>query len=253
MSESVGGARAPRAITSSEVEQSVLENSRRRCALCYFLSGDLKEKLGQIAHIDRDRSNSSEPNLAFLCLEHHSKYDSKTSQHKNYTPTELKMAKNKLHQAVAEDLHLANEVNMAGRQAGADADRSVLKGLLDAEPLNRAIKYVRLHDFGDAFNWECLWPLEEPVKETGPQHEFLDGDLERLRQSFLDASGNFAHFLAQNTWYLGRDHWASVPSEWLETQPARFDTVTDTANRLADTLCDAWDNLIRAARRTLER
>jgi hypothetical protein len=42
----------------------------------------LSEKLGQIAHLDKDPSNAAEDNLAFMCLTHHALYDSKTSQHK---------------------------------------------------------------------------------------------------------------------------------------------------------------------------
>jgi hypothetical protein len=69
------------------------------------LSGDLAEKLGQISHLDQDPSNCEEDNLAFMCLNHHSLFDSKTSQHKNYTLHELKAARSKLYGAVAENKH----------------------------------------------------------------------------------------------------------------------------------------------------
>ncbi|MDP2254998.1 MAG: hypothetical protein Q8K05_02895 [Polaromonas sp.] len=68
----------------------MLVRSRRRCALCYGLKGDFTEKIGQIAHIDQNRSNDSLANLSWLCFEHHSLYDSSTSQHKNYQATEIK-------------------------------------------------------------------------------------------------------------------------------------------------------------------
>jgi hypothetical protein len=58
--------------TPPDVEVSVLEQSRRRCALCFYLDGDLNEKHGQLAHLDGDRTNYAEENLAFLCIEHHS-------------------------------------------------------------------------------------------------------------------------------------------------------------------------------------
>lgn len=77
----------------SDIEARVLEKSRRRCCLCWSLERDFKEKDGQIAHLDQDSSNFSESNLAFLCLPHHSRYDSTTSQHKNYTTEEVKRAK----------------------------------------------------------------------------------------------------------------------------------------------------------------
>ena len=74
--------------------------SARRCCLCLYLKRDFSEKEGQIAHLDHDKTNGSEENLAFLCLAHHSLYDSKTSQHKNYTFAETKAAREKLVQRV---------------------------------------------------------------------------------------------------------------------------------------------------------
>jgi hypothetical protein len=71
--------------TPPEIERIVLTNSRRGCAVCFHLDRDTRQKKGQIAHLDHRRANSVEDNLAWLCLDHHSEYDSVTSQHKNYT------------------------------------------------------------------------------------------------------------------------------------------------------------------------
>jgi hypothetical protein len=98
----------PRKPTPPEVELSVLEQSRRRCALCFHLNGDLREKHGQIAHLDQDRANYAEDNLAFLCMEHHSVYDSKTSQHKNYTIHEVKKARTILCEAIMQGRHVVS-------------------------------------------------------------------------------------------------------------------------------------------------
>ena len=71
-------------------ETQVLTLSKRRCALCYGLSGDLNEKRGQIAHLDKNPGNNDLDNLVFLCLDHHDKYDGRTSQSKNYKEGEIK-------------------------------------------------------------------------------------------------------------------------------------------------------------------
>jgi len=89
----------------TEIETAVLARSARRCTLCFILSRDLSEKRGQIAHLDQDPSNSAEDNLAFMCLDHHSLYDSTTSQHKNYTIAEVKAAREKLHKAISQKEH----------------------------------------------------------------------------------------------------------------------------------------------------
>lgn len=72
------------------VETEILRSSLRRCAFCFALHGDTREKAGQIAHIDRDPSNVSLENGAFLCLRHHDKYDSWSRQTKGYTIGELR-------------------------------------------------------------------------------------------------------------------------------------------------------------------
>lgn len=77
-----------------DIELRVLNRSRRRCALCFHqLNGYLTENYWQIAHIGKDPANYKEDNLAWLCLDHHSVFDSRTSQHKNYTQAEVKNAR----------------------------------------------------------------------------------------------------------------------------------------------------------------
>jgi hypothetical protein len=91
----------PRKRLSADTETEVLVRSRRRCALCYALKGDFTEKIGQIVHIDQNRSNDSLENLAWLCFEHHSLYDSSTSQHKNYQAAEIKQHRDRLYAAIS--------------------------------------------------------------------------------------------------------------------------------------------------------
>jgi hypothetical protein len=78
------------------------------------LSGDLDEKIGQIAHLDKDPSNYAEDNLAFMCLEHHTLFDSTTSQHKNYTLREVKTARRKLYEAITQRKHVREQLAQRG-------------------------------------------------------------------------------------------------------------------------------------------
>ncbi len=90
------------------VETQVLLKSRRRCCLCVHLHHDFEIKNGQLAHVDHDPSNSSEDNLVFLCLDHHTEYDSKTSQHKNFTKHEVVAARNSLYAQTMQGQGLAS-------------------------------------------------------------------------------------------------------------------------------------------------
>jgi hypothetical protein len=85
---------------SPATEAGVLVGSRRRCCICFGLGRDVGVKRGQIAHLDRDSSNDSVGNLAFLCLRHHDEYDSTTSQSKNFTPAEVRSYRDELHRSV---------------------------------------------------------------------------------------------------------------------------------------------------------
>jgi len=92
--------KSPRKSIPARIEKAVLAKSRRRCTLCFGLQNDRKEKLGQIAHLDGNRSNNAESNLAWMCLVHHSLFDSKTKQHKNYTISEVKEYRRRLYKAL---------------------------------------------------------------------------------------------------------------------------------------------------------
>ncbi len=89
--------KAKRRPPTKEVEVAVLSKCRRRCALCYtYEDNDRADLQGQLAHISEDRSDSSEENLAYLCLRHHDWYDTKRSQSKGIPEGELRIAKKRL-------------------------------------------------------------------------------------------------------------------------------------------------------------
>ena len=84
----------------SETEKKVLLLSRRRCVICFGLNRDASIKRGQIAHLDQDRSNNKIENLAFLCLDHHDEYDSRTSQSKGFRKIEVQYYRAELAEAL---------------------------------------------------------------------------------------------------------------------------------------------------------
>ena len=80
----------------ADVVTAVIVNSRRRCCICFGLDRDTALKAGQIAHLDGKRDNNRIENLAFLCLDHHDDYDSRTSQRKGLTIHEVKKYRDEL-------------------------------------------------------------------------------------------------------------------------------------------------------------
>ena len=90
-----------------ETQAEVLSLCARRCCICFGIDNDYNEKSGQIAHLDKKRDNNKLDNLAFLCFDHHNKYDSTMSQSKNYQLLEVKKYRSDLHETVANNKSLA--------------------------------------------------------------------------------------------------------------------------------------------------
>jgi hypothetical protein len=243
--------KSPRKSTPIEVETSVLAKSARRCALCFHFEGDLREKHGQIAHLDGDPSNSSEDNLAFMCLTHHSLFDSKTSQHKNYTRPEAKTARTKLYDLVAEGKHLTPATAQPYLQA--EADKKILRDFLEVVPSNGAIAFLRVNNFaGSSFDWKELKDITNfCYKRNGPDHEFLDTTLEAARQRFRARCNDLLAILALNTFRTQEEGYSTVPPEWEYEDPQRFNSVVKQIHAEADSVCRAYDKVVRLARRKL--
>jgi antirestriction protein len=84
----------------STIETEVLTQSARKCCICFGLYHRFDVVKGQIAHLDKDNTNNKLDNLAFLCLNCHDEYDSKTSQSKGLTQQEVKRYRELLYQEI---------------------------------------------------------------------------------------------------------------------------------------------------------
>jgi hypothetical protein len=232
-----------------EVQTAVYTNSARRCALCFSVDGDLTEKRGQIAHLDRNRNNPAEDNLAFMCLDHHSLFDSKTSQHKNYSISEVKAARTKLYEFVANRNH---SPATAQPYLQAEADRKILRDIMEKVPSNGSIGFLRINNFaGFSFERKQLHDIRFFLNErNGPEHEFLDSELEIARKKFDKECEALMHVIALNTFYKHEGLY-SVPEEWEWENPSRFRDTVDKIHTAAKAVCNAYDELVRFARKKL--
>lgn len=233
----------------SQTELLVLDRSRRRCALCYKMKGDLTEKRGQIAHLDQNPANYAEGNLAWLCLEHHSEYDSRTSQHKNYTIAEVKNARDDLHAAIHSSQHLAAP---AVRTEGRNADRNTLKDII--QRLSPMIARLRQWSFnGVSFPLEWFDPIAEFLAERlGPEFEFVDTELETAREALIDRLSRLDRLISTVAKRVPGQSWYRIPIEWLDTKPAHYNKMAARFDATTKRICANYDTLIRAARQKLE-
>lgn len=103
----------------SDITQAdVVIKSKRRCALCFGVDQNLSEKSGQIAHINGNNSDDRFENLVWLCLEHHDKFDSTTSQTKNYTPREVRTYRDNLYQHFTASKHSEEDIQLVRSYLG---------------------------------------------------------------------------------------------------------------------------------------
>ena len=152
--------------------------------MCFDLSGDLREKKGQIAHLDQNASNSSEDNLVFLCLEHHDQFDSSTSQSKGLTKEEVKIYRKHLYLAIETGLN-SNSTNDELREKDLIIhDREIFNRANQILPESHLITFLDILQTDDLYtqkgaepvrnfclyfteigNYYLLPQLESPIKE----------------------------------------------------------------------------------------
>jgi hypothetical protein len=170
-----GTTKPPRKPVPAKNETAVLTKSARRCPLCYHLNGDLTEKVGQIAHLDGDRTNGAEDNLAWMCMTHHSVYDSTTSQHKNYTLAEVKTLRTRLYEAIERGERgaaLMTSVPTRREKHNAREDDRYLFST-DAE-LGSAIKMMAWASaWGKWFSAQLLANQDRPIDKEGVDRQVM--------------------------------------------------------------------------------
>ena len=147
---------------SAPVVTKVLIASRRRCALCYGLDGDTTEKEGQIAHVDRNASNPTEANAAWLCTRHHARYDARSRQTKGHTPDELIAYRNMLHE------HMASPAAWPDARAGRTHGAGVSLEVFDRRiPVYRAtLKFLHEVIKGTKLDLEPLFSFARDTDEA---------------------------------------------------------------------------------------
>jgi hypothetical protein len=178
-------------------ETDVLIKSGRRCALCFGLEGDGRIKLGQIAHLDRNRENNQEDNLAFLCLIHHDQYDTKTSQSKGITQPEVKRYREKLYQAIEKELlpKMSEQTLETTSAEVIEHDKNIFKDsdkILSEEKLN-ALLYSLRNDH--SYNWSSAVDVINYIRYFEKiQNNFLCENINGLKEEFITLLDNLYSF-----------------------------------------------------------
>ena len=186
-----------------ELQARLKYNCRNRCAICAIMNNDYTEKQGQIAHIDHDHANSLDyDNLVWLCLEHHDKYDSTTSQSKNYRPKEVLMYKRQLETYYAESQNneliscLTEETCRNDRNLPLRSQNNVLISCLTdiVQILNKEDGYM--------LPFEVIKQIESFVNESSYPEKYGLSDWRRQLQSIRSSLQNILNIFAPSNYHL---------------------------------------------------
>jgi formate-dependent nitrite reductase cytochrome c552 subunit len=71
--------------------------------MCFGLNRDLTVKRGQLAHLDHDRTNPNEENVAFLCQDCHAQYDTTSNRVVGFKASEVRRYRDELHAYLGAD------------------------------------------------------------------------------------------------------------------------------------------------------
>lgn len=199
---------------SGSTEADVLAASRRRCCVCAAVRSDFDEKRGQIAHLDHNPANNDPDNLAFLCLEHHDQYDSRTSQSKGLTIEEVKRYRAELLAALAvgtaSKLPAAPDIRVIARPALTSVKPGIAETILAIDVENQSLSSVFIKNIGIELSDGNVLFI---------QRNYLTGELNTRRE--LRAGDKLGFYVAPNQLFGDR------------REPSHFSSVlvTDNINR----------------------
>ncbi|TQS00061.1 nucleotide-binding protein [Paenibacillus ottowii] len=129
-------------------------------------------------------------------------------------------------------------------------DISLIESIKETLPINGSINFIRTHSFEGSYRRDLLDDLRNFHQDgDNATMEFVNPELEGLRKQLYQDVNKFLFLLAKNTWVnkMNSDY-SSVPSDWEEEQPERFNQVISEIHDTAESICSTYDLLIRRSR-----
>lgn len=228
------------------VSESVLVKSQRCCSICHKFCGTKIE----LHHIKQTAAGGpdTEDNCIALCFDCHAdvkSYNPKHPKGHQYSEKELKMHRDKWYEKVSKLENLYDTTKYLDLEI---ATYRRLKELFDDD-----VQYFLSDlDFASSYftsdNFDPLYKFCELCDK--PDYEFIDSDLEILKQSLKSATAEFLHYLSIKTFPNGPNAF-SVPMEWANEQPKKFEKIVRNLNEMANDVWQKYCDFIKSARRKL--
>lgn len=105
---------------------------------------------------------------------------------------------------------------------------------------------------GFSFKDASLAPLRQFYYDWDqPEREFISPELETIRKALWEKAAEYLDFLSLNVFPTNTPYYLSVPPEWEDEQPERFDRVVGTLHRLAGEIVALHAEFVRTGRSLL--
>lgn len=231
-----------------KVKEDALVACGRHCCLCHRFRG-IKMEVHHIKAKSEGGKDTIENAIA-LCLDCHAdmtSYDPMHPKGSRYTRKELVRHRDAWHKKVS------GSVGLLGGAEAVATDKIIFLQLTKLLPWNGSIQFVRVNNFnGFSFALSKLDDLEYYREQcSNPAFEFIDADLEGLRNVLRDRVLSFLEIVYTQTFTTNNPDRNAVPDEWLDTMPDRFERAVKQIDEAAVLLCETYDSLVRLAVRKL--
>jgi len=138
------------------------------------------------------------------------------------------------------------------RVAPRDEDRKLFGAFLDLLPSDGAIHFIDEHNMaGWSFDLRRIEPIDRFIHEwNNAEHEFIDVDLQHAKDQLMAACVAWSRTIATETFHMDNGQ-QSVPPDWEDEQPERFDRVVQQLHEQAQEIVDNHRHFVRLGRRRL--
>ena len=234
---------------SRATREQALISAGRCCCICHRFCG-LKIECHHILP-EADGGDNTLENCIPVCFDCHAdqlNYDPNHPRGTKYSPEELQQHRDAWFRRVARS---------PGPEYGGDARRldvAVYETIAKMLPWNGAIEILGSFElFGYAIPVEASRELSKFARRNAvdPSFEFIDADLEHCRVSLMNALNVFLDVKFEEMFSTKDGVNLAIPREWKLSQPDRYYSAAEKLETAASELCEAYDNLVRLARRKL--
>lgn len=149
---------------------------------------------------------------------------------------------------------LKDAIKQQPGQPARESDKYLFEEFKSIIPSKGSISFIDEQNMA-GFSWPAkeLHDLKKFYYEwNDAEHEFLDNELELLREKLHSLIGDYLGQIATNTFPANNPERQTVPPEWEEENPKMFFDVVNKLHETAGQIVDTHQALIRAGRKALE-